>query len=400
MLDPSCETGGNRTGSLGASFINDRGHVPAGPGLHRYLLPVPRKNTVRELLTIKRLVHQKHNCFQDRMINNNNLEFQSGFSGPTHLPGPLTPVGGGKRPPVQLTLFQWQIQREEQKVAGMSAEQLSMQDADGDTVLHIAVAQGKRALVYVLAVKMAEHGALDLKEHKGQTALHVAVATNNHLIVQDLLTHGANVNTWDHWGRSPLHVCAQKGHLSSLQAIWKTVQWTRQQVDTGMHNYDGLTALHTATMSHNAVLKELWDQKHPCTDRKTELEQRRQTYANIVKSLLLMGASIGSKDLKSGRTCLHMAAEAANVELLKVFLDPPSSVTVINATAFNGNTALHVVSALQHSRSQTAAVKLLMSRGADPGIRNLENELPWQLVAEGPSGEKVRQLLKGKHLQN
>lgn len=58
---------------------------------------------------------------------------------------------------------------------------------------------------------------------------------------------------------------------------------------------EGLTALHTATMSHNAVLKELWDQKFPCMDRKTELEQRRQTHADIVKSLLLMGASTGSK---------------------------------------------------------------------------------------------------------
>lgn len=48
-----------------------------------------------------------------------------------------------------------------------------------------------------------------------------------------------------------------------------------------------------------------------------------------------------------------------------------------------------MVSALQDSRSQVAAVKLLMSRGADPGIRNLEKELPWHLVAEGPSGEKV-----------
>lgn len=34
------------------------GHVPAGPGLHRYLPPVPRKNTVKELLTIKRLLRQ------------------------------------------------------------------------------------------------------------------------------------------------------------------------------------------------------------------------------------------------------------------------------------------------------------------------------------------------------
>lgn len=50
-----------------------------------------------------------------------------------------------------------------------------------------------------------------------QTALQIAVATNNHLIVGDLLTHGANINTRDLWGRSPLHVCAQKGHVLSLQ---------------------------------------------------------------------------------------------------------------------------------------------------------------------------------------
>lgn len=64
----------------------------------------------------------------------NNWEFQSGgCSGPIHLPGPLTPGGPDERPPAQPTLFQWQIQREEQKVAGMSAEQLGTQDADGDT---------------------------------------------------------------------------------------------------------------------------------------------------------------------------------------------------------------------------------------------------------------------------
>lgn len=49
------------------------------------------------------------------------------------LPGPWTPVIRDKTPPVQTTLFQWQIQQEEQKVAGMSAELLAMQDADGDT---------------------------------------------------------------------------------------------------------------------------------------------------------------------------------------------------------------------------------------------------------------------------
>lgn len=56
---------------------------------------------------------------------------------------------------------------------------------------------------------------------------------------------------------------------------------------------------------------------------------------------------------------------------------------------FNGNTALHVVSSLQNHKSQVEAVKLLMSRGANNNTRNIENELPSQLVPEGPTGEKV-----------
>lgn len=56
---------------------------------------------------------------------------------------------------------------------------------------------------------------------------------------------------------------------------------------------------------------------------------------------------------------------------------------------FNGNTALHVVSSLQRHPGQVEAVKLLMKRGADPTIRNIENELPSQLTPDGPTGEKV-----------
>lgn len=37
--------------------------------------------------------------------------------------------------------------------------------------LHIAVAQGKRALAYVLATKMAQCGSVDVKEHNGQVQI-------------------------------------------------------------------------------------------------------------------------------------------------------------------------------------------------------------------------------------
>lgn len=56
---------------------------------------------------------------------------------------------------------------------------------------------------------------------------------------------------------------------------------------------------------------------------------------------------------------------------------------------FSGNTALHIVSSLQNNKNQVEVVKLLMRKGADPGTRNFENELPSQLVPEGPVGEKV-----------
>ena len=56
---------------------------------------------------------------------------------------------------------------------------------------------------------------------------------------------------------------------------------------------------------------------------------------------------------------------------------------------FSGNTALHIVSSLPNHKIQVEAVKLLMRKGADPGARNFENELPAQLVPEGPIGEMV-----------
>ncbi|KAF4119207.1 NF-kappa-B inhibitor zeta [Onychostoma macrolepis] len=295
-------------------------------------------------------------------------------------------------PPV--SFFQWQIQHEEEKLAALSHVELTARDGDGDTFLHIAVAQGRRALAYVLARKMASLGMLDMKEHNNQSAFQVSVAADQHLIAQDLLLLGAEINTMDCWGRAPLHVCAEKGHSSTLQAIQKFMQTSGRLVNLEVVNYDGLTPLLVAVLSHNAVLQEL-SLGPPCA-QSPALLQKRKLLAECVSTLLLMGASLEAKDRKSGRTALHMAAEEANVELLRLFLDQSNYYSVINTKAFNGNTALHMASALQGRLAQTDAVRLLLRRGADPSIKNLENEQPVQLVSAGPLGDQVRRILKGK----
>ncbi|XP_006143647.2 NF-kappa-B inhibitor zeta [Tupaia chinensis] len=297
------------------------------------------------------------------------------------------------------SFFQWQVEQEESKLANISQDQFLSKDADGDTFLHIAVAQGRRALSYVLARKMNALHMLDIKEHNGQSAFQVAVAANQHLIVQDLVNLGAQVNTTDCWGRTPLHVCAEKGHSQVLQAIQKGAMRSNQFLDLEATNYDGLTPLHCAVMAHNAVVHELQTNQQPHSPEVQDLLLKNKSLVDTIKCLIQMGAAVEAKDRKSGRTALHLAAEEANLELIRLFLELPSCLSFVNAKAYNGNTALHVAASLQYRVTQLDAVRLLMRKGADPSTRNLENEQPVHLVPDGPVGEQIRRILKGKSIQ-
>lgn len=57
----------------------------------------------------------------------------------------------------------------------------------------------------------------------------------------------------------------------------------------------GLTPLHAAVLSHNAVVKELRSLENTGSYMAMELVQRRQMYIQCTNTLLLMGASYGSK---------------------------------------------------------------------------------------------------------
>ncbi|XP_001363542.2 NF-kappa-B inhibitor zeta isoform X2 [Monodelphis domestica] len=320
---------------------------------------------------------------------------------PLNVSLPLRNTTGNSMNTTQLgkSFFQWQVEQEESKLANLSQDHFLSKDADGDTLLHIAVAQGRRALSYVLARKMSALQMLDIKEHNGQSAFQVAVAANQHLIVQDLVNLGAQVNTTDCWGRTPLHVCAEKGHSQVLQAIQKGAICSNQFIDLEATNYDGLTALHCAVVAHNAVVHELQRNQQHHSPEVQELLLKNKSLVDTIKCLIQMGATVEAKDRKSGRTALHLAAEEANLELIRFFLELPSCLSFVNAKAYNGNTALHVAASLQYRVTQLDAVRLLMRKGADPSTRNLENEQPVHLVPDGPVGEQIRRILKGKSVQ-
>lgn len=55
----------------------------------------------------------------------------------------------------------------------------------------------------------------------------------------------------------------------------------------------------------------------------------------------------------------------------------------------HGNTALHMAAALPPGTPQEAIVRHLLAAGADPTLRNLENEQPVHLLRPGPGPEGV-----------
>lgn len=59
--------------------------------------------------------------------------------------------------------------------------------------------------------------------------------------------------------------------------------------------FTGLTPLHVAVLSHNAVVKEIRQLENPCSFMTSELAQRKHKYLECIKMLMLMGASYGTK---------------------------------------------------------------------------------------------------------
>ncbi|XP_070254232.1 NF-kappa-B inhibitor delta isoform X3 [Myotis yumanensis] len=216
------------------------------------------------------------------------------------------------------------------------------------------------------------------------TPLLVAAAANQPLIVEDLLNLGAEPNATDHQGRSVLHVAATYGLPGVLSAVINS----GVRVDLEARDFEGLTPLHTAILALNVAMVS----PDPCS-RVLSIQARDRL--SCVQMLLHMGADHTSQEIKSNKTVLHLAVQAANTVLVQLLLELPQGDlrAFVNMKA-HGNTALHMAAALPPGPHQEAIVRHLLAAGADPALRNLENEQPVHLLRPGPGPEGLRQLLK------
>ncbi|XP_066540011.1 B-cell lymphoma 3 protein [Hoplias malabaricus] len=235
------------------------------------------------------------------------------------------------------------------------------QDEDGDTALHIAVAQEKEAVVKrLINILYRARKDLDLYNNLRQTPLHLAVITRQPALVGALLQGGADPGALDRNGQNTLHLCCEHNEESCLSVILSHLTHTPccPSAFLDSRNYAGLTPLHLAVQDGNLKL---------------------------AKMLLDSGADINAVDIKSGRSPLVHAVENNCLEMVNFLIENGCNV---NAQSYSGNTALHSAC----GRGEVEAVRVLLKNGADSSLKNYHNDTA-VMVAKN---KKVSDVLRGK----
>lgn len=235
-----------------------------------------------------------------------------------------------------------------------------VRDEEGRSCLLIAVATHNLDMVHLL---IKHHARLEVGQiGTGVTPLLMAVRQGDRIMVERLITAGADIRRSDLYGDTPLHMAVtqpdigmidlfvKKGlpvdveNYSGITPLHKAVTYQRPLVietllklkaDPSKKNYYGLNAVSMAIQNRDEkTLKLLLDMKPSLinSDWKDEplLHQAVKTNSpTLIKEIVKKGAFINQKN-KSGETALVYAVKMHYLESLKTLLELKADPTILD----------------------------------------------------------------------
>jgi ankyrin repeat protein len=211
----------------------------------------------------------------------------------------------------------------------------------GMTPLMLASTNGHPGVVKMMLPAM-DRLELAQKDLQGWTTLHHAAYGGRIEVVDLLLSKGAQVQSKDATGRTPLMLAADKGHLAALSVLIKAMHG--QGLDE--NDAQGWTALHHAVSMAYRSLK-------------------------VVHRLLDKGARPDAKDHR-GVSVLMLVAKGGYSGPIRALLKHLPRAALLNERDEDGRTALHYVAEHYSYKGHVRVMLELLEAGADATV--LDNE--------------------------
>ncbi|XP_014229906.2 ankyrin-3-like [Trichogramma pretiosum] len=227
-------------------------------------------------------------------------------------------------------------------------------DTDGSTALHTICRDNRLDLLKLFFKIVDKHRKavqINVRDSLGNTPLHLAVKNGYLKTSEILLTRGADPNSANQEGSTPLHIICRDGRSNLLKLFFKIANAIGYPVWVNVSDKEGNTPLHL-TISHKSM-------------KNSEI-------------LLVNGANPNLAD-KNGYTALHLISNTRPHAVMQQFfeiVDKKQQTVQIDARDNKGWTPLHMVVHLG-SRSK---FQLLLSRGADPNVTNQDGQTPLSLA--------------------
>ncbi|KAM1157812.1 hypothetical protein ACFX1X_028683 [Malus domestica] len=298
---------------------------------------------------------------------------------------------------------------------------LEAQNADGQTALHLACRRGSAELVN--SILEYQEANVDVLDKDGDPPLVFALVAGSPECVHALINRGANVRSRlrEGFGPSVAHVCAYHGQPDCMRELLMAgadPNAVDEEGESVLHravakkytdcalvvlenggsrsmcvlNSEKFTPLHLCVATWNVAVVRRWvevatpEEIADAIDRPSpvgtalcmaaslkkdhEIEGRE-----IVQILLASGADPTAQDLQHGRTALHTASMANEVELVKIILDAGVDVNIRNV---QNTIPLHVALA----RGAKSCVGLLLSAGANYNLQDDEGDNAFHIAAD------------------